>query len=1007
MNEVSTLGEEFEAQNDQLSLLANKAECGLIKLAYNSEMTILYANNYFYTLHGYTKEEYTELFGTNALARIHPDDAQRFKASVARQLNMGTALRFEYRIIKKDGTISWLLIKGQMTATEQRIAYLCSCIDITSMKVSYQDLAKSKLELDIISNSVPGGVAKIRSTDFKLLYANNSFFDISGYSRLEYEEKFDNICLSLLYEEDAPLLQEKIKKAIREHSHLSAEYRILHKSGELRWSYLNASLIESDDGVPVFLCVIVDNTVQKRYEKQLEIFHKKHQILAELTNERLWEYDIPNQTISRSGNLEGSFSEDALITDCMNYLRDNNVIHTDDQHTFFNIFNFKRNTGQNIKAEVRMKNNIGLYNWYRLQGIIMFDETGTPYQVIGKTIDIDASKQQYLKLQEEANRDNLTQLFNTSALAEKTDALLAQKSADEEAALLLLDLDHFKILADHYGRLISDTILSETAVLLNEVFPGEVTGRVDNDQFVIFLPSVSSRKDLEEKATNLCKMIRSIAIKDNPDLSVSCSIGCFLTKETGFTFEIMLLRANVALRTMKSKGGNGFEIYGSLKNNFSIAKETDTQNKRSYFDSLTGLYSLPAFIIEGEQILTENTNQKKVAIIYLDINSFKIYNSNYGFTVGNKILKYFARVLEEEKQPGEICCHVENDEFVCMAFYENSQDLSARFTKLKERFSAKDTNIEDYFRFHFTCGAYLAEDGETDITNMIDKANYSRKATKGVTEASHYALYNGNFEKDAKKHLDIEASIESAMANGEIIPYFQPKYSLHTEQLVAIEVLARWKKSDGALLLPEDFFPVLEQNGYIVELDFYIIEQTLKTLKGWIEQKRPIFPVSFNISGSHLKTSNFVERIVALMKQYSIPIKYLELELAEHVFIQSPEATTFLVEELTDLGFRITLDDFGKTYSAINSLKDLPLYGVKLDTNFFHGQIQKEKERIIFKKVIEMAKELKLSVSSEGVETTLQAKLLKDFGCDIAQGFLYHNPMPISEFEEYILSHIK
>ena len=115
--------EELRQQEEQLSILANKAECGLIKLAYNSEMTILYANDYFYTLHGYTKEEYTELFGAHALARIHPDDAQRFKASVARQLAMGTALRFEYRVIKKDGTIGWLFrelaYKGQIPGVKK------------------------------------------------------------------------------------------------------------------------------------------------------------------------------------------------------------------------------------------------------------------------------------------------------------------------------------------------------------------------------------------------------------------------------------------------------------------------------------------------------------------------------------------------------------------------------------------------------------------------------------------------------------------------------------------------------------------------------------------------------------------------------------------------------------------------------------------------------------------------------------------------------------------------
>ena len=352
---------ELEKQEEQLSILANKAECGLIKIAYNSEMTLLYANPYFYTLHGYTQEEYTKLFGTNALARIHPDDAQRFKASVARQLNMGTALRFEYRIIKKDGTISWLLIKGQMTATEQRIAYLCSCIDITSMKVSYQDLAKSKQELDVISNSVPGGVAKIRATDFKLLYANNTYFEIAGYSRLEYEEKFDNICIGLVLPEDATKLQEKVQKALREHSPFTAEYRIMHKSGQIRWSHLHATLMEDTDGSPIFLCVIINNTIQKQYQRELEFFHEKSQILAELTNERLWEYDVRTNVMQRSGKLDASFSLDETIPDFLNYIQDSKVIHVDDQNTFLNAFQFSRNTKKNIKLEIRMKNNIGIY----------------------------------------------------------------------------------------------------------------------------------------------------------------------------------------------------------------------------------------------------------------------------------------------------------------------------------------------------------------------------------------------------------------------------------------------------------------------------------------------------------------------------------------------------------------------------------------------------------------------------------------------------------------------
>lgn len=1004
---MNKLADEVKTQAEQLSLLANKAECGLIKLAYNSEMTILYANEFFYTLHGYTKDEYIDQFGTNALARIHPDDAQRFKASVARQLNMGTALRFEYRVIKKDGSICWLMIKGQMTANEQRIAYLCSCIDITSMKVSYQDLAKSKQDLDVISNNVPGGVIKVRVSDFKILYANNTFFDISGYSRLEYEEKFDNICIGLVVPEDIASLQEQIKLSLREHTPLSTEYRILHKSGQVRWSHLNASLIESDNQGPVFLCVIIDNTMQKEYQKQLEFFQKKSQILADLTNERLWEYDIRNDVMRRSGKLDTSFSIEDEVSNFCSYVKDNNVVHIDDQNTFFNAFQFTRSMRKDLKLEIRIKNNIGLYTWFRLQGIVLFDDSGKPYQVIGKTIDIDSSKQQYLKLQEEAQQDNLTQLFSISAFANHATEQLEQKTDDQEVALLLLDLDRFKILADHYGRLVADSILSQTALLIHDVFPDYITGRLDSDQFAIFIPNVENMSELQKKTEKLCQFVRNITYNEKPDLQVSCSIGYFSTKDASFTFEVMLLRANVALRSIKSKGGNGSEAYGSLKNNVTVSTEVTAVKNRAYYDKLTGLYTLPAFIIEAENSLNEVNSDQHMAIIYIDINSFKIYNANYGFTVGNKILKYFSRVLEEEKKNNEICCHVENDEFICLVYFDKVQDLAMRFTNLKDRFSATNMSIEDYFRFNFTCGVYLAKKGEKDVAEMIDKANYARKNTKSVSQLSHYAVYDATVDKQAKKHLSIEASVEQAMKSKEIIPYFQPKYSLHTEQLVGMEVLARWNQPDGTALLPDEFFPVLEHNEFIVELDFYIIEQTLKTMKGWMEKGLPILPVSVNISGSHLRTSNFVERLVELMTQYSVPINYLELEISEKIYIKSPENTFFLVQELDDLGFRIILDDFGKEYSAINSLKDLPIRGVKLDTAFFNGKIQKEKERIIFKKLIEMAKDLHLSVASESVETTLQAEQLKEFGCDIAQGFLYHNPMPIEEFEEYILSRLR
>lgn len=995
-------------RND-INALANSAECGLIKIAYNSDMSLLYANDFFYTLYGYTREEYTELFGNKTLARIHPDDLQRLKAAIARQQSMGIALRFEYRVIKKDGSIGWILLNGKMRMEENQIVYLCSCLDVTSMKISYQDLAKSKLELDIISNNIPGGVAKISTSDYKLLYANDGFYLLGGYSRIEFEEEYNNICLELILEQDLETINKQVQEAIRTHSVLSVEFRIRHKTGDIHWCHLNGSFIEENKGIPIFLCVIVDITETKLYERKLELAQRRNNLLAELNNEIIWEYDVAGDTLRRSGSLTHSFSTNASIEHWSDFLKENNAIHPDDLTTYNGVFHpkYKGDAEKKFRVELRIKNNIGMYIWNRMQGIVTFDEQHKPVQIIGKTFDIDASKQEILKLQEESVHDELTSLFNPKAIKTRADELLSSRSENTTSAVILIDLDHFKIIADHYGRMLTDTVISETSLLINRYFSDELIGRIENDLFVVFVSDVTSSEDLKEKALKLRESIANISIESQPDISITASIGYFMTKDKQFTYDLMLLRANIALRAIKSKGGNGVDAYGTMslrKNATSIIRSSE--GVRNYHDGLTGLYTLPAFLIEAGKLIEQSGSKTNFAVFSADINRFHLFNANYGFTVGNKVLTYFARILQEEGNTSDVFAHGENDIFFCLITYQNEQEIADYFNRIKNRLNAHDTNIEDYYRFSITCGIATASQEHADIAALIDKADYARLSSKALTETSHYVQYTKQLEEKEKAELEMEASIDSAIANGEFVPYLQPKYSLADEKLIAVEALTRWVKSDGTILMPSEFIPMLEKNGSITELDFYIIEETLKIIKKWMEQKLPVLPVAFNISGEHLKTSNFVERLVSLMKQYAVPLKYLELEITETVYMKNTEQITYLMEELTDIGFKITLEDFGKASSAANALRDLNLHAVKLDTNFLHIRIQDKKERIIFKKIIEMAKELGIYVLAEGVETSLQADLLREFGCDVVQGFLYHNPMPLAEFEEYVLSTI-
>lgn len=213
------------------------------------------------------------------------------------------------------------------------------------------------------------------------------------------------------------------------------------------------------------------------------------------------------------------------------------------------------------------------------------------------------------------------------------------------------------------------------------------------------------------------------------------------------------------------------------------------------------------------------------------------------------------------------------------------------------------------------------------------------------------------------------------------------------------EVLVRWINADGSMIYPDDFIPIFEQNGFIIELDFFILEEVCKMINRRLHEQKPCVPISINQSRVLLQNRDYAQKVAGVLAQYNTPPQYIELELTERIFRDDLKNLADVMSKLKELGISWSIDDFGTGYSSLNLLKELPVDIIKIDKSFLDETESSETSKIIIRKTVELTQELDMTVVCEGVETENQADYLRGIRCDVAQGYLYARPMPMDDFE--------
>lgn len=422
-------------------------------------------------------------------------------------------------------------------------------------------------------------------------------------------------------------------------------------------------------------------------------------------------------------------------------------------------------------------------------------------------------------------------------------------------------------------------------------------------------------------------------------------------------------------------------------------------NEIMNFDQLTGLSTIEKFKKEAQNLVDNDPNGTYI-VVYSDINNFKYFNEILGFEVGDQILKDFADILKDADKKAVSSARVSSDKFVAIRKLNDIEHAKNSVLFVNKQFAMNQKMNNILCNVVIVSGGSIVNAGD-DITNAIDNANLARKSGKGSSK-SVFNLYSKSMDAKIKKELEIINSMEEALLNHEFLIYLQPKICLENNKLAGAEALVRWNKKNDKMLYPDEFIPLFEKNGFIVNMDFYIYEEICKLLKKWISNGLPEITISMNVSRAHLNNDDFVERIYLLAKKYGISPRLLELELTESIFFDKPQYAIAVMKELRSYGFGVSIDDFGAGYSSLNLLKDMTSDVLKLDKGFFRTGDMKKEEKIIVSSIISMAKQLNMKVLSEGVETKHQSDFLKQIACDMAQGYLFAKPMPINDFEDLL-----
>ncbi len=446
-----------------------------------------------------------------------------------------------------------------------------------------------------------------------------------------------------------------------------------------------------------------------------------------------------------------------------------------------------------------------------------------------------------------------------------------------------------------------------------------------------------------------------------------------------------------AIKDAKGNTLNYIAVQTDLREIESVQEKIDYL---AYHDQLTGLYNRAHFEEYLEHALTiAKRKQENLALLFIDLDRFKVINDTLGHDIGDEVLIEIAKRLKHTLRESDFISRWGGDEFVVILENTLTPSVSAKIAghiiaAIKEPIQIGSHSLTTTA----SVGIALYPENGDDANSLVKHADSAMYLAKD-TGKNQFQYYTKELSNEIQSRLSIELALREALKKEEFYLVFQPQYSLKTKEIVSLEALIRWNNANKELTYPDRFIPIAEENGLIVDIGYFVFEESCKALKKLRESGLDIHYIAVNVASMQFKEHELLHIFLSILEKYHLKASDIEIEITERFVMEPTLDNMSLLRNFREKGFRISIDDFGTGYSSMAYLKNLPADTIKIDKTFVDDIEKGSADNAIIKAIIALSKTLGYSIVAEGIETKEEEDFLTEYECDYGQGYLFSRPL--------------
>jgi diguanylate cyclase (GGDEF)-like protein/PAS domain S-box-containing protein len=936
-------------------------------------------------LMGFSPDQ-TSVPGAQWRESIVPDDRTLMASALTASIESDAPFDLEFRIALKDGTERWLYSRGGVTrdASGKALRVHGASIDVTERKRTEEKLRESEERLRRAIGIETVGVIFFK-VDGSITDSNDAFLQMSGYSRADLEQgkvRWDVMT--------PPEWMPHSLKAVEEFESTGRtkpyEKEFVRKDGSRWWALFAATRLDEEEGVEF----IIDITESKRAEEALRESDERVRLATEAAQMYTWEVDVATQEVKLSPNAEQVLG----FSPPLRFAESIPMMHPEDRDAVIAMYQRALRGEEKLYIEYRVVNpENGEIVWLRAQGLLIGSRHNDAPRFVGVAQNITERKwveEERRQARSAALRADVSTAFSESGtlrgvlrhcaecMVRHLDAAFARIWTLKEEENVL-ELQASAGMYTHLDGPHSRVPVGELKIgLIAQERQPHLTNAVTSD------PRVSDREWAKREGM--------VAFAGHPLIVENRVVGVMAM----FARQALTEDTAEALASVADTIAQGIER----------RRAEEQLRHQAFHDILTGLPNRRLFVDRLEQALrrTRRTRGRKVAVLFMDLDNFKVINDSLGHELGDKLLVAMAERLRTCLRPEDTLARFGGDEFtVLLEEVANPEDAVRVAKRIVERFRGPFVLDGKEFFVTASIGIAMGTAGKKNPEELLrdaDTAMYRAKA-----EGMDYRVFDPQMYLWVVNRLELENDLRRAIEAEEFILHYQPIVNTESGEARGVEALVRWNNPERGLLNPQEFVPQAEESGLVIPMDEQVLEEACRQAKEWQEEHPRIPPVlmNVNLSARQLRRPDLATAVEEVLQRTGFEATCLSLDITETVYIKVLDGNTAALDELKRMGVKIAIDDFGVGYSSLSYLKRLPADVLKIDKSFIKGLGEDVEDTAIVRMAIELAHTFGMEVVAEGVEDRTQVALLREIGCDMAQGFFFSEPLPSEEAAEFLM----